>query len=217
MLAHGLRQRPGVHPCCPCRRPTGSTEAQAEQEPVQWAQVYEVALVVVAVLQRVEMQRLDDHLVDFVAGDVACQGDGVADDLGVCRAHGVDHGVLEDVGDRDIGMRMAQVVVVPDRQPRTQAHRAARSLDPQPIQKVSGQPGRRGPRAKPAVASRLGREGREAALDEPHSTTWIVGENVSCRVVEGGEGQSADARLVADAIEGHVVALVHDVAREREH
>jgi hypothetical protein len=70
LATHGVLDPFGIDPGVPCRLQAMLAEAQAQQEGPDLAQILEVAFVVVAVAESVEVQRFGEDVGDPVAGDV---------------------------------------------------------------------------------------------------------------------------------------------------
>ncbi len=103
-------------------------EAEPEQRLGGRAQLLEVALVVVAVAQAVEVQRLRPDCVHAVPGQLGDQGAGVLADLRVGRAQLGEVAVAEGVGGGAVRVFEAEPVVVAEDRPRVQLQAAPAGL-----------------------------------------------------------------------------------------
>ncbi len=193
-------------------------EADAEQGLGERAELLEVALVVVAVAQAVEVQRLGADRVHAVPGQLGDQRGRVLADLGVGRAQLGEVAVAEGVGGRAVGVLEAEPVVVAEDRPGVQLQAPAAGLLGGLGERVAvaDRAGRRRGESAAGPAGRVGAEVRGAGLQVPDHPPGVVREDVAGLVVDRGEGDAADPGPVGEVAEERVGALVDQVGGEGE-
>ncbi len=193
-------------------------EADPEQRLGDRAQLLEVALVVEAVPQAVEVQRLGADGVDAVAGVLGDQRGGVLADVGVGRAELGEVPVAEGVGGGAVGVLEAEPVVVQEDRPGVQLQPAPPGLRRRLGEGVAVAEGGGRLRAQPlpAPVRRVRLEVGGAGLQVADGVQRVVREDVARLVVDGGEGDAADPGAVGEIAEEVVGALVEQVGGEGE-
>ncbi len=193
-------------------------EADTEQGLGGRAQLLEVALVVVAVAQPVEVQRLGADRVHAVPGQLGDQGQRILADLRVRRAELGEVAVAEGVGRGAVRVGEAEPVVVAEHRPGVQLQAAPAGLVGGLGEGVVGAEGggRHGCQAAVPPGVRLGAEVRRARLQVADHPAGVVREDVAGLVVDGGEGDAADPGAVGEVAEEGVGALVEQVGGEGE-
>jgi hypothetical protein len=191
-----------------------AAEADAEQGDRAWRQGDEAALLVVAVGERLVMQRLRDDGAHAAPGDLAGERHGVAAHRGVGRTQLRRHGVAEAGLLRQAGGQVVRAVDVQEDRPRVDVHVAGRGGADEVAERLLAAAARPQRRAPPQP--RLGPEVHLAAPQERQPAAARRREQVARRVVGGGQRDAVHAGPALEVVEHRVGARIRELRREAE-
>ncbi len=191
-------------------------EAETEQVPGTCSELDEVALVVVAVLEPVEVQRLGEDRLDLVARDVGYEGPDVRADIGARRAEVGGVAIAERVLGRAVGV-LVRAVEVEEHRPSVDGEATLRRLPAGLAQDVLAG-ARVDARLDPEslVERRVGRKIELAPVQQVHLPHRIVREDIAGGVIGERRRDAVDPGPLLKVREDRVDALTGEVARKGE-